>query len=211
MKHSLEEIGYADKLGELSVPDSDIIAFSKEDGTISQRPVLKYEQGDTTLFFFANGDKITALVLVSDGNKLRAIKNFSGHSGQVYALVNYVVNIKNNKLIIASDEPLTDEGFQWVSRMIKTPTGIKISDIDGNPINLDILRREWVNSKLSRGTESGGTSIVLGEISTEWRAKLQENENRLIPYVYFDTTDEPSNSPSGDLNIRNRHWAGQRK
>lgn len=183
---SLTEIGYSDHLGELNVPDSKVIANATQEGTISQRPVMKYEQGNTTVFFFAEDEKISSLVLISDGNKLRAIKNFTGQSEQVYALVNYIVNIANTRLVITPDEPLTKEGFQWISRMIKNPTGLKITDTNDDSIDMNSLRNEWLKSKSVHGSESGDTGIVISESSQEWKTKLQENESRLMPHIYFD-------------------------
>lgn len=185
---SMNEIGYSDKLGNLNVPDSKIIASAIQDGTISQKPVMKYEQGNATLFFFTDDDKISALVLVTDGNKLRAIKNFSEQSGQIYALINYIVNISNLRLVVTPDEPLTKEGFQWLAKLIKNPSGLKVSTLDGTPVDVKALHNEWLKSKSIQGTESGETGITISESSQKWKNKLQENETSLMPHHYFNLT-----------------------
>lgn len=186
---SLDEIGYSDQLGDLTVPHNKVIAGASQDGTISQKPVMKYEQGNSTLFFFADDATISALILIADGNKLRAIKNFTGQPGQVFALLNYVVNMANIRLTITADEPLTKEGFNWVAKLINNPAGLKITDLEGNPINTKQLKDEWLKSKSSQGTESGDTGIVISESSQRWKTKLKENESRLIPHLYFDVSN----------------------
>lgn len=186
----LAEIGYSDKLGDLNVPTTKIISSAEQIGTISQKPVMKYDQGNATLFFFTEDDRISALVLVADGNKLRAIKNFSGQSGQIYALINYIVNIDNRRLIITPDEPLTKEGLQWIVKLIKKPSGLKVTSLDGGNVNIETLKTEWLKSKSMRGVESGETGIVISESSQEWKNKLQENETRLMPHQYFNVTDK---------------------
>jgi hypothetical protein len=185
---SLNEIGYSDQLGDLSVPHEKIINGATQDGQISQKPVMKYKQGNTTLFFFADDKDITALVLIADGNKLRAIKNFTNQSGQVFALINYIVNMANLRLIITPDEPLTKEGFNWIAKLVKNPSGLKVTDFDGNSIDIDRLRNEWARSKSVQGSDSGDTGIIISEISQKWKTKLQENESRLMPHIYFDVS-----------------------
>lgn len=183
---SLSEIGFANALGSLNTSDQEIISLATTDGKISQKPVLKYDQGNTTIYFFANDNKISALVLLADSNKLKAIKNFSNNPGQIFALVNYIVNVKNNRLIITPDEPLTTEGFQWIAKLIKNPTGLKVTDFDGNSIDVNLLKKEWEKSKSTQGTDFGPTGIVISESSTKWKTKLQENEASIMPYIYFN-------------------------
>jgi len=208
---SMAEVGYSDQLGKLNVQDSVILASAKQVGTISQKPVMKYEQGNTTLFFFTEDDKISALVLLSDHNKLRAIKNFTGQSGQIYALINYIVNIANTKLIITPDEPLTKEGFQWVAKLIKNPAGLKILDLNGEPANIDSLRTEWLKSKSTQGTETGNTGIIISESSRQWKMKLKENEARLMPHIYFNvsTTNKQGIAEATKLPASTRELKGQ--
>lgn len=184
----VNEIGYSDQLGNLNVPEAEIIAASTVDGKISQKPVMKYEKGNTTMFFFADHDKISALVLLSSGNKLQAIKNFSGQPGQIYALINYIVNFNDRPLVITPDEPLTPEGFKWVAKLIDNTPGVKVSDMNGNPIDIKALHDSWMNSKLAQGTKSGPTGIIISELSKSWKNKLIENESRLMPHLYFDVT-----------------------
>lgn len=192
------EIGYADELGKLTKADHDVISAAKQVGTISQKPVMKYEQGNATLFFFTDNAAISALVLIADGNKLRAIKNFSNQPGQIYALINYIVNINNTRLIVTPDEPLTKEGLQWIAKLIKNPSGLKVLDFDGDPIDVETLHDEWLNAKSTQGTKSGKTGIVISESSLQWKRKLQENQNRLMPYIYFNVTGKQAKEENLD-------------
>lgn len=216
-ENKIAEIGYSDELGNLNLSNREIISSAVQDGSISQKPVMKFKQGNSTLFFFTDDDKISALVLLADKNKLKAIKNFSGQSGQVYALINYIVNIKNRKLVITPDEPLTNEGFKWIIKLIKNPTGLKVTDLDGNTIDVDQLTAEWRKSKSQRGVDSGDTSLVISESSLKWKHKLQENEKSIIPYIYFklgkkksiaeDSEECPPATQDIKLNLENRQKA----
>lgn len=194
---TLSEIGFADDLGNLSMPEADILSFATKDGTISQKPVMLFKKDNSELFFFADEGTITALVLTA-GDNLKAIKNISGESGQVFALLNYIVNIKDKALKITADEPLTKDGFNWVAKLLKEPSGLKVTDLDKNPIDIVALKDEWKKSKSSRGIDSGGTGILISESSLKWKRKLKENESRLIPYVYFRLSEKSLNEANGE-------------
>jgi hypothetical protein len=194
---NLKEIGYSNELGDLSVSHEKIIADATKDGTISQKPVMKYVKGNTTLFFFTEDNKISALVLLNNGKILKAIKNFSGPTGQVYALMNYIVNINDTKLLITPDEPLTKEGFTWIAKLIKNPSGLKITDLNGNSIDIDQLRDEWHKSKLTLGDDSGSTGIIISESSQKWKNKLQENESSLMPYIFYNVKSKKKGMAEG--------------
>ena len=181
----INEIGFAHKLGKLSVSDKEIIANAKQDGTIGSDPVMVFSIKNTMLYFFTDGKKIDALVLLADDKNLKAIKNFSNNKGIVFSLINYLVNIKNKKLFVLPNEPLTDEGFDWINKLIKTKSGVKVSSLDGSEIDILTLKSEWEKSKQSGGIETGSTGLVISESSIEWKMRLQENEKSLIPYKYF--------------------------
>jgi hypothetical protein len=182
----LSEIGYADELGDLNMSDADIIEQSTKDGTIGQKSVMKFVKSNTVLYFFNEGEKISALVLL-EGKNLKAIKNFTSEKGMVFALMNYIVNIKNMNLIIDSSDSLTKYGIDWVIKLNDANSGIKVTDLNGGKIDSSELRAEWEESKSTQGQESGPTSIKLSEASAEWKRKLQLNERSLMPYKFFKT------------------------
>ena len=183
--NKITEIGFAHALGELSIPHSEIVAKSVKDGTIFGNPVRVFTSGESKLYFFEHENEIAALVLV-DGNFVRAIKSFNGEKGLVFALVNYLVSIKNIKLKIDASEPLTDEGFRWLLKMVSDNSGIKVRDTSGEVVDPAKLRSEWTQSKNTMGTQSGPTGFTISESSEAWKTKLQMNEKRIIPFVYFN-------------------------
>jgi hypothetical protein len=111
----------------------------------------------------------------------------------VFALMNHIVNIKNNKLRIDADEPLTKEVFKWVAALIEHPSGLKVRDQNGQEITVDQLKAEWERSKSTGGQESGPTELVIGESSQSWSRKLKANQQRMMPYNYFKVTGQSVN------------------
>ena len=177
----LDEIEFAHELGSLNKTDSDIIASAKPDGKIGQRTVMLYINGATKLYFFAN-NKIEAVLLLT-GNTLNAIKNFTQNKGLIYALINYVINIKQQKLIINPSDPLTPFGIDWVISQINRSDGFKITDLTGEKIDVNKLKQEWNMSKNDDNKLPGLTGIIIGESSRG--AYLRENESNLMPYDIF--------------------------
>jgi hypothetical protein len=191
-EYTVNEISWADSLGELNMSAQEIIEKSQSDGTISQRQVMKFDKGNTSLYFFEDDGRLDALVLL-DGDQLRAIKNFTQEKGLVFALMNHIVNIKNNKLRIDANKPMTKEGFKWVAALIEQPSGLKVRDQNGQEITVDQLKAEWERSKSTGGQESGPTELVIGESSQSWSRKLKANQQRMMPYNYFKVTGQSVN------------------
>ncbi|CAB4130289.1 hypothetical protein UFOVP116_364 [uncultured Caudovirales phage] len=185
MQEIISEIGYADKLSDLSVSDAEIIQMSVKDGTIGQRPVMKCVVENTTLFYFAEGNKIAALILLED-DKLRAIKNFTSQPELIRALLNYIVNMCGQTIKITPNEPLTAEGMAWLIRTIKNQHGIRVTDLNGDAIDAALLHAEWESARSTRGETFGSTGLIISESTAEWKQRLNENEKRLMPYIFFD-------------------------
>lgn len=178
----VSEIGFATNLGKLNISDTDAIKKSKVDGQIGQRDVMLLQKGESNLYFFADENKIDALILL-DGNRLAAIKNFTNLKGLVHALFNYIVNIKKMKLIIQPHDSLTPFGIDWLVDQIKRPNGFKITDDKGNAIDTVKLKQEWEKSKKNYGSQTGETGIVVSE--SPLGIKLRENELSIMPYDIF--------------------------
>ena len=180
----INEIGFADELGNLSMSESDIISQAREDGKISQMPVMVFAKDKATMYFFKDEDKISALVLLS-GHNLKAIKNLSNEKGKIFALLNYIVSMKNIKLTVTPSEPLTIDGFKWIAKLLNSPSGLKVTNTNGDQIDMPALKAEWEKSKAARGTWSGPSGIVISEVTTKWKNRLIENERSLMPFIYF--------------------------
>ena len=176
----VNEIGFASALGNLRISDQEIIANSKKDGTIDQQEVFNYND---ILYFFKNDNKIDALVLLSEVNHLRAIKNFTKQSNVVIALINYLINFKNMKLVISPNELMTSPGFSWVLKLIKNPQGFTITDLNGDKIDILELTKEWEKAKLTK--ISGNSGLIISEVSASYKKMIIENENSLMPFKIF--------------------------
>lgn len=184
---NLREIGYAHELGDLSLTDQQIIQKSKVDGQIGQRDVMKMIKGNNVIYYFSDGDRIDALLLL-DGDRLAAIKNFTSNKGLIHALFNYVINIKRKKLKINPDDSLTPYGIEWALKQIDRKDGFKITDLDGNPIDADQLKAEWNKSRLDPEKSPGTTGLIIGESGIA--QKLRDNEKSLMPYDIFGVKEQ---------------------
>ena len=179
---SLKEIGYADELSNLSMTDKDVIVQSTVDGKIARRDVMKTKVGNSTLYFFSTGNKIEALVLLNN-DRLVAMKNFTKNKGLIYGLFNYIVNIKQQKLIIEPNDQLTPYGIDWILKQVARLDGFKITDLAGDHINPESLKKEWNKSRTDTDRKPGSTGIVIGESS--FGKKIRENETALMTYDIF--------------------------
>ncbi len=185
----IDEIGFADALANLSLPDREIIDNSTIAGTIGQKPVRIFTRGASTLYFFATATNILALVLL-DGTYLKAIKNFTNEKGMIYSLLNYIVNLEGLRINIAPAEPFTAEGIKWLLRLTNNTHGLKLTKSDGHAVDIESLKREWNNAKLTK--EPGKTGLTLSETSDGWKKKLSENENSLMPFRIFEYSEQLS-------------------
>jgi len=184
---AIAEVGYADALGDLNIPHNELVASAQPDGTISQRSVMKFTQGDDCLYFFESDGEIDALVLLA-GNNLKAIKNYTNEKGLVFALLNHIVSMKGTEVRVDATEPLTAEGFKWVAALIKNKAGLRVRDSAGQEVDISALEAEWKKSKAGHGEESGPTGLVITEASASWKKKLIENEQRIMPFAYFNVS-----------------------
>lgn len=182
----LDEIGFADELSNLSMPDIDIIENSEIAGNIGQKPVRVYRRGTSTLYFFATDTDILALVLL-DGTYLKAIKNFTNEKGMIYSLLNYIVNLESQRIDISPDEQFTSEGFKWLLRLAQSSHGLRLTTTDGGAIDADTLAKEWNIARQTKKT--GPTGLVISELSLNWKNRLIENENSLMPYRIFESSN----------------------
>lgn len=180
---SLNEIDFSSSLGNLALTDKEIISNSSKDGSIGSRPVFFFQNGSDSLYFFIDNSKIDALIYLH-GDRLLGMKNFSNNNGLIYNLFHYVLNIKDQKIHLASVDKLTPDRLQWIIKQIKHPTGFNILDQQGNKLDPKALYDEW---ELARTTgKPGPTSIFISKSTIS--KKIRENENRLMPMDIFGAT-----------------------
>lgn len=185
-KENIEEIGFADSLDSIKLPDSEIIANSKLSGTIGQKSVRVFNRGTNTLYFFSTDTDILALILL-DGDHLKAIKNFTNEKGMIYSLLNYIVSFKETRIKISPSELFTSMGVEWLMRLAANTHGLRLTTTSGDKVDIKQIRHEWNNARLTK--EPGPTGLIISEMSEEWKTNLLENESSLMPFVIFEFSD----------------------
>jgi hypothetical protein len=184
VKESLvNEIDFASALGELQIPNKEIIKSSVQAGTIGSRNVFLYQNGKDKIYFFTENSKIEALVYLYD-SRLMAMKNYSNNKGLIYNLFQYIINIEKQKVKLLPIDKLTSDGITWIIGQLNRPDGFKITDLNNKPINADELYNEW--KKAHETGKSGPTGIIIGESKNSRR--IRENETRLMPMDTFGAT-----------------------
>lgn len=207
-EQKISEIDYSDLLNTSNFSEKKLIAIGKKDGEIEGTPVMLAKSGNQQAYFLVNSDKITAFIGFEDGH-LRNVKNFTNTAGAIRALIGYLVHKKGKTLSILANEPLTPDGFKWITHLVKNPRGLVIKDQDGKDINADALSTEWENAK--RTGKSGKTSITISEES-EFGDKLRLNEQKrekdsiLMVHNFYDISDAVAegslNEEAGNMIVR---------
>jgi hypothetical protein len=169
----LEEIDYAQALDSSNFPHNKVIEISTRDGEIDGHDVLTASVGNQTVYFLTTADKKISAFLGFENNYLKNIKNFTNTPGVVRALLGYLVHIRKKNIKISPDEPLTSDGLRWVAYLVQRPRGLKITDQNGAPIDIEALRSEWQQARDSG--KAGPTGISIGEDS-DFGDKLRINE-----------------------------------
>lgn len=67
--------------------------------------------------------------------------------GLISALLGFVTKKMNNKIIVTKDEPITKDGKDWLIKLIKNPSGFKITAIDGKKISPEDIESAWTDAK----------------------------------------------------------------
>jgi hypothetical protein len=191
IERSITEIDYASELGNLALSelgnlalsDSEIIKNSKVAGTLGSRQVFVFSHDSDKIYFFADGEKIDALLYLRD-NRLLGMKNFSKNSGLIFNLFQFILNIKKQKIKLLSTDQLTADGLNWIVAQAKRSNGFSITDQTGKRIDPHQLNSEWEQSRITG--KSGPTSIVIGESKNS--KQIFENETRLMPMDIFGAT-----------------------
>jgi hypothetical protein len=119
-----------------------------------------------------------------------AMKNFSENGGLIYNLFQYIVNIKQQKVQLNPNDKLTLDGLKWIVGQIKRPSGFKITNSKGQPVDPAKLYREWEQARITG--KHGPTDIVISESINA--TQLRENETRLMPMDVFGATLQKNKS-----------------
>jgi hypothetical protein len=184
VKESLvNEIDFASALGELQIPNKEIIKSSDQAGTIGSRNVFLYQNGKDSIYFFTDKSNIEALVYLYD-SRLMAMKNYSNNKGLIYNLFQYIINIEKQKVKLLPIDKLTSDGITWIIGQLNRPDGFKITDLNNKPINADELYNEW--KKAHETGKSGPTGIIIGESKNS--RQIRENETRFMPMDIYGVT-----------------------
>lgn len=112
----LTEIDYTPGTDELVIDDVSIINKSDIVGKVDQTDVYLYTHSDNQQIYFFLDNTITAYIVVQHG-QLRGMRNRTGISGSITALIGYVVH-NVSPLVIAATEPITPAGFNWLKSFL---------------------------------------------------------------------------------------------
>ena len=186
-EQKISEIDYSDFLDSSNFSEKRLINAAHEDGEIEGTPVMLVKSGKESAYFLLDNGKISAFVGF-EGSYLKNVKNFTSTAGAIRALIGYLVHKKGKTLSILPNEPLTSDGFKWISHLIKNPRGLVIKDQNGKPVNTDELSSEWERAK--KTGKPGKTSITISEDS-DFGDKLRLNEEKrqkhsiLMPHSFY--------------------------
>jgi preprotein translocase subunit YajC len=172
---NLTEIGFASALDDENYQPEELLKIGKDVGSIEGNQVMMARSGSEKAYFLVVDGKVTSFLGFKNG-KLKNIKNFTNSAGVIRALVGFLVHKMQQKIIISSDESLTQDGLNWVMRLVKSPRGLKITDQTGNSIDVEFLKKEWITARETGS--SGPTGIIIGE-NTEFGTKVRINEAAL--------------------------------
>jgi hypothetical protein len=210
---SLREIDYAYELDSGTIDPDKLLKSGKTVGNIEGNDVVMLSKGNQTVYMLKVDNTATAFIGF-EGENLKNIKNFTQTPGVIRALIGFLVHKKNMKIKISPNEPLTNEGLKWISRLINDPRGLKIKDQAGNDIDITQLNHEWQLAKKS-GT-AGKTQITISE-NTQFGNKLRENEAKrkadslLMPVNFYSVRMKPQAAAEGamkdlDIDIQDQQW-----
>jgi hypothetical protein len=186
---NLNEIGYADDLDDSNFSTDRLLKLGKVVGQIEGNDVMMASGGSEKVYFLVVDNQVSAF-LGFRNNQLKNIKNFTNAEGVVRALIGFLVHKKGQKLIISQDEPMTPAGLKWISRLIKSPRGLTITDQNNEPVDVETLERE-ISSAKNSGTH-GPTSITISENKVFGKKlreneKLRESQSLLMPVNFYKT------------------------
>ena len=192
-EYSLKEIDYSSELDSTNFSHSKVIKLGVVDGQIDGHDVMKASSGDQTVYFLLSNDSKVSAFLGFKNGYLKNIKNFSGASGLISALVGYVVHIKKEKIKISPDEPMTESGIKWLSKLIKQPRGLTITNQRGESVDAEALKQEWSNAKNTGA--AGTTGITINEnFSFGNKIRLNEESRKqdsiLMPHNFYISRKE---------------------
>lgn len=171
----MDNILKVDYLGNLNVSTNDIISASECCGKIDNIDVMKYTVDDKSLYFCERNNNFIAFVLLH-GNRIDAMNIFSKKKDYIYALLNFIVIIKNIRVFISTNEDLIPYGLDYLIELY----GLNLIQDEKKVDNFNLLKQIESNNE---------TIFYLKEISSEWRNKLEKQQTALIYYTSFRTKE----------------------
>jgi len=191
----LSEISYADAIPELNITDLSSATIA---GQIDNKDVWVISDLKHYIVFFKDDlGKIMAYIAMSidehDGyNDLARMHNKSSVKGLITALLQFARG-KGFKFCIPNTEPLTNEGFNWLTKLINGGgRGFVITDQTGQAPDLENIKKEWINSRRA-DQPPGPTSIFIeGRIESSIGTTLLERfpSKWLLPATRFIGNNE---------------------
>jgi len=200
----INEIIYADEIQSIDWNSIDLSSaeyFFSLDG----QDIFKFYYAPHLFFLIQNEQgKVLAYAALEEEQDgyypLVRIENIAKIKGLIMSIV-FSLTMHKMKLIIKNTEELTPDGFLWISKLLSNGTwGLKLSDQDGNPLNLEKLRVEYERAKSHLRSEismEGPTSILIENISHEKKIQWINEKNEkwkadtlLKPsYIFYNCED----------------------
>jgi spermidine/putrescine-binding protein len=176
---------YATDINMRELPDFNP-RYAKVVGTFDGMDVwlTKYFSGYLT-FAFRTGETLDAFIILKDEQYKDAYPLTriwsSGKKGYVTALILFLLRKKHIKLILSHDEPLTDDGWRWLSNsIIRNKFKIKNANT-GLPVSYEDI----INDKkhIITSDESSPLEVILE--SHKSREKLFGTGYRQLPEMIY--------------------------
>ena len=144
-------------------------------------------------------EKILAYMVIQEVStnvmRLRQIENVSNIPGAIVSIIYFLSKKLNFKVIVDKTEPLTSKGLDWVVKIMANNRNMFIiTDLDGNPPDIDTIKKEWEDSRAdashvgeygiiieSTALPNGNTQMFEDTSATILKTAYQLMHNRLLP------------------------------
>jgi hypothetical protein len=196
IKEIINEIGFTSELVSVKGKSFDLADASLLDNW-ETNDIWEISDSGKHFFFIKNdvGDNFDAYVAITPTQvigrwPIARMENVSGKRGFISSILAYLVSVQKMKLVIPSDEGLTQFSLDWVIRITDNgPRGFAITDQNGDKIDTVKLRDEWRQAQ--RTGISGPTAILIENSHISTKLLTERNyTGMLMPMLQFSGDDD---------------------
>lgn len=147
----IQEIDYADSIPNLNITQTQIDQATNM-GTVDQVSVYGINDGKNLIVFMKNNSEISAYIAFTldeyqGFNNLLRMHNVSSKKGSITALIAFIHKKYSTKFRIDKSEKLTNEGLDWICKLLDEGRGFTITDLTGSNISSQNLRDSWLQAR----------------------------------------------------------------